>query len=169
MPYLTLTGELCELWGVFSEDLDEIWPHYNDTALYVGLKVLYEYIYLCMAWPWLLIFKCWTLSCKGINCVISVPAAVLAPESARPSIDTVPATKVLCSSKILNNVPWWRHQMETFSASLAICAGYSPVTGEFPTQRPVTWSFDIFFDLCLNKWLNKQWWGWWFETPSHPL
>ena len=26
-----------------------------------------------------------------------------------------------------------------------------------------------FFDLRLNKRLSKQWWGWWFETPSHPL
>ena len=33
---------------------------------------------------------------------------------------------------------WWRHQMETFSALLAICTGNSPVTGEFPTQKPVT-------------------------------
>ena len=37
--------------------------------------------------------------------------------------------------------PWWRHQMETFSALLALCAGNSPVTGEFPSQRPVTRSF----------------------------
>ena len=51
---------------------------------------------------------------------------------------------------------WWRHQMETFSALLAICAGNSPVTGEFPAQRPVTWSFDVFFDLHLNKRLSKQ-------------
>ena len=64
---------------------------------------------------------------------------------------------------------WWRHQMETFSALLAICAGNSPVPGEFPTQRPVTRSFDVFFDLCLNKRLSKQWWGWWFETLSRPL
>ena len=41
--------------------------------------------------------------------------------------------------------------METFSALLAICAGNSPVTGEFPTQRPVTGNFDVFFDLRLNK------------------
>ena len=61
---------------------------------------------------------------------------------------------------------WWRHQMETFSALLAICAGNSPVTGEFPAKRPVTQSFDVFFDLRLNKRLNKQSWGWWFETPS---
>ena len=64
---------------------------------------------------------------------------------------------------------WWRHQMGTFSALLAICAGNSPVPGEFPTQRPVTRSFEIFFDLRLNKWLSKQWWGWWFETLSRPL
>ena len=63
----------------------------------------------------------------------------------------------------------WRHQMETFSAILAICAGNSPVPGEFPTQRPVTRSFDVFFDLRLNKHLSKQSWGWSFETLSRPL
>ena len=46
--------------------------------------------------------------------------------------------------------------------------GNSPVSGEFPTQRPVTRSFDVFFDLRLNKWLSKQSWGWWFETLSLP-
>ena len=46
---------------------------------------------------------------------------------------------------------WWRHQMETFSALLAFDVGNSPVTGEFPTQRPVTRSFDNFFYLCLNQ------------------
>ena len=65
--------------------------------------------------------------------------------------------------------PWWRHQMETFSALLAICAGNSPVPGEFPAQRPVTRSFDVFFDQHLNKRLSEQSWGWWFETPSRPL
>ena len=39
--------------------------------------------------------------------------------------------------------------------------GNSPVTGEFPAQRPVTRSFDVFFDLRLNKRLSKQRWGWW--------
>ena len=59
--------------------------------------------------------------------------------------------------------------METFSALLAIRAGNSLVTGEFPAQRPVTQSYDVFFDLRLNKRLSKQSWGWWFETPSRPL
>ena len=64
---------------------------------------------------------------------------------------------------------WWRNQMETVSAILAICAGNSPVTGEFPAQRPETRSFDVFFNLHLNKRLSKQSWGWWFETPLRPL
>ena len=59
--------------------------------------------------------------------------------------------------------------METFSAWLAICAGNSPVNGEFPAQRPVTRSFDVFSDLRLNKPLGKQPWGWWFETQSRSL
>ena len=76
------------------------------------------------------------------------------------------------SLQILNHVwkyTWWRHQMEIFSALLAICAGNSPASGEFPTQRPVARSFDVFFDVCLNKRLRKQSWGWWFETLSRPL
>ena len=54
---------------------------------------------------------------------------------------------------------WWRHQMETFSALLAICAGNSPAPGEFPVQRLVTRSFDVFFDLRLNKRFSKQSWA----------
>ena len=53
--------------------------------------------------------------------------------------------------------------METFSALLAFFAGNSPVTGELPSQRPVTRSFHVFVGLRLNKWLSKQSWGWWFR------
>ena len=66
-------------------------------------------------------------------------------------------------------ITWWRHQMETFSALLAICARNSPVSGEYPAQRPVTRSFDVFFDLCLDGRLSKHSWGWWLETQSRPL
>ena len=62
---------------------------------------------------------------------------------------------------------WWRHQMETFSALLALCVGNLPVSGEFPAQRPVTQSFDVFFDLL--KRLSKHSRGWWFETLSRAL
>ena len=60
---------------------------------------------------------------------------------------------------------WWRHQMEIFSALLALCAGNSPVSGEFPAQRPVKQSFDVF----QFKRLSKHSRGWWFERLSRPL
>ena len=55
-----------------------------------------------------------------------------------------------------HRLPRWRHQMITFSALLAFCVGNSPVSGEFHAQRPVTRSFDVIFDLRLNKRLSKQ-------------
>ena len=72
-------------------------------------------------------------------------------------------------STLLLQHTWWRHHMETFSVLLALCAGNSPITGEFPSQRPVTRRFDVFFDLRLNKRLSKQSRGWRFETQSRPL
>ena len=56
---------------------------------------------------------------------------------------------------------WWLHQMETFSVLLALCEGNPPVSGGFPSQRPVT--------RTLNKRLRKQSRRRWFETPSHSL
>ena len=72
-------------------------------------------------------------------------------------------------------IPWimdtarWRHQKETFTALLALCVGKPTATGGFLLQRPVTRSFDVFFDLRLNKWMSKQPKRRWFETPSRPL
>ena len=80
-----------------------------------------------------------------------------------------PPSKLLMTHLLSAYMPWWRHQMKIFSALLATCAGNSPVPGEFPTQRPLTRSFDVFFHLRLNKRLSKQSWGWWFETLSRPL
>ena len=85
------------------------------------------------------------------------------------AVDLTSYTRALAQWGRNKMAAWWQHQMETFSALLAICAGNSPVTGEFPTQMPVTWSFDVFLDLRLNKRLSKQSWGWWIDTPSHPL
>ena len=50
---------------------------------------------------------------------------------------------------------------------MALCAGNSSVTGEFPPQNPVTRSFDDFFDLRLNKRWSEQSRRRWLETPSH--
>ena len=52
---------------------------------------------------------------------------------------------------------------------LALCEGNPPVTGGFPSQRPVARSFDILFGLRLNKRLNKRLRGRWFDTPSRSL
>ena len=59
--------------------------------------------------------------------------------------------------------------METFSVLLALCAGNSAATGEFPSQMAVTRGFDVFFDLRVDKRLSTQSRRWWFETPSHSL
>ena len=64
------------------------------------------------------------------------------------------------------DIAWWRHQMETFFRVTGHLCG--KFTGH-PAQRPVTRSFQVFFDLHLNKRLSKQSWGWWSETPSRPL
>ena len=69
----------------------------------------------------------------------------------------------------LSVMPWWRHQMEIFSALLAICAGNSPVTGEFPAQSPVTRSFDVFFFICswINGWVNNHEFGYLRRHRAH--
>ena len=59
--------------------------------------------------------------------------------------------------------------METFFALLALCAGNSPITGAFPSQRPVTRSFDVSLICALNKRLSEKSWGLWFETPSRSI
>ena len=64
---------------------------------------------------------------------------------------------------------WWRHQMETFPMLLVLCAGNLPATGEFPWQRPVTRSFDVFFDRHLNRQLINSSRRRWFEMPSYSL
>ena len=50
-----------------------------------------------------------------------------------------------------------------------LSAGNTPVSGEFPIQRPVTRSFDVFFDMHLIKRLSKHSRGWWFETLPRQL
>ena len=55
-------------------------------------------------------------------------------------------------------VSWWRRQMETFSSLLALCEGNPPVTGGFPSQRPVTRGFGVFFDV---QWTND-----WTHSPD---
>ena len=105
--------------------------------------------------------------------VIVMRLSHMYPINMMPTLSSLAAPQMQCHQWWQNwhhdNYPWWRHQMKAFSALLAFCVGNSPVTGEFPSERPMTRSFDVFFDLHLNKQLSKQSWGWWFETPSRPL
>ena len=64
---------------------------------------------------------------------------------------------------------WWRHHIETFSQLLALCEGNPLDAGGFPSQRPMTQRFDVFFDLRQNKRLSKQSSRRWFETPLRSL
>ena len=86
--------------------------------------------------------------------------------NARTKSSAVAAVKV--NSGQHSSISWWRHQMETFSALLAIYAGIhrSPVISPHKGQ----WCGALMFsDLRPNKQLSKQWWGWWFQTSSYPL
>ena len=68
---------------------------------------------------------------------------------------------------------WKQHMMTSLNGNIfrvtgPLCGEFTG-PGEFPTQRPVTRSFDVFFDLRLNKRLSKQPWGWWLQTQSWSL
>ena len=71
---------------------------------------------------------------------------------------------VRIKDQFFGQFPWWRHQMKTFSASLAFCVGNSPVNDEFPSERPVKRSFDVIFDVRLNQLLGKKWRRRWFQA-----
>ena len=60
---------------------------------------------------------------------------------------------------------WCCHQMETSSALPALCEGKPPATGGFPSQRPETRSFDVFFDLCFDLVLSVFWTSGWTKNP----
>ena len=72
----------------------------------------------------------------------------------------------ICKGRSPHNTRW-RHQMETFSALLAICKGNPSISGGFPSQKPVTRSFGVFFYLRLNKRLSKQSRRWWRRHGAH--
>ena len=109
----------------------------------------------------------WTMLVKGAPGVTFQGSDVIFLNGKRNLARRFDISKVQPAAVV--HVGWplpWRHEMETFSTLLALCAGNSPVTAEFPSQMPVTGNFDVFFDLRLNKRLNKQSRRRWFETPS---
>ena len=76
-----------------------------------------------------------------------------------------------CYNELIRFV-WYRahgFMMASSNENIFHATGVSSVTGEFPSQRPVTRMFELFFDLRLNKRLSKQSKRRWFETPSWSL
>ena len=100
-------------------------------------------------------FKPWSYISTDIQsraCLISISAA--------------------CHTVTTRAVQLGSHNMMTSSNGnifLAFCAENLPVTSEFPSPRPVTRSFGVFFDLHLNKRLSKQSRRWWFEMSLSSL
>ena len=130
---------VCQLvgYGWFSVDLIS-YTHQHCDFTSIGR---YEVVVCSQLWNMTAVFFISMLGEIDLRCWVKIISTQ--PQAVIPCIET-----------------WWRHPMETFSKLLAICAGNSSVTGEFPTQRPVTRSFDAFFDLPLNERLSKQSWGW---------
>ena len=68
------------------------------------------------------------------------------------------------------DLKWWRHEMDTFSALLTICAGKFTGDRWIAPSKPIdAYLWCIFLICALNKRLSKQSRGWWFETPSRSL
>ena len=82
------------------------------------------------------------------------------------SIITYPAPLIVPAVISLSIMHQWQYAVCMMTSSNGNISALLAFTGEFPAQRPVTRSFDVFFDLRLNKPLSKQSWGWSFETPS---
>ena len=152
-PYLALTREL---WGIFGEDFEEKWLRYNGTALYMYIRDMWRVTFhndilvsLIFNFSLHVTARCrvdsrfapsqWEKSLQS-NAVSHWLGASL--ESAPPINIVMPFTISWPTSlRITMTSTWWRHQMEAFSALLAICAGNSPVTCEFPSQRTGVWDY----------------------------
>ena len=111
--------------------------HYPIPCLLMIQHICCEYIAMCSVciWSWYITIQCvwelWFQNCSKFFNLTFI--CFVFPGEFKPK--------------------WWRHQTETFSALLALCAGNSPVTGEFPSQRSVTRSFDVSL-IC--GWVNNR-------------
>ena len=126
--YVLITWQMRVIWhGIIQPKLIKQWKQ-NSIARSLELLLQHNFLYM--------VVKCDTRSNSNL-------------ENFHSGFE-LPITTEWNYTKTSIPYAWWRHQMEAFSALLDHCAGNSPVTGEFPSQRPVTRSFDVFFDLCLG-------------------
>ena len=126
------------------------------------------------SWPWLgavwQYIHRWFFTpndwCNMINNHDFVTEAAISVSFCSIYADILCHVQILCAyDYVLMYIKMTSSNGNIFRVTGPLCGEFTG-PGEFPTQRPVTRSFDVFSDLRLNKWLNKQPWGWWFETPS---
>ena len=93
-----------------------------------------------------------------------------------PAPSIIRRTQVRCCSTLVSGTYIWCWKLRGWILIMTSSNGNifrvtDPLCGEFTglQQRPVTRSFDVFFDLRLDGRLSKHSWGWWLETPSCPL
>ena len=104
----------------------------------------------------------------------SFPAAgkssyrILGGASGRHEVGSIQEEACFCNAQVVSVSMMTSSNGNIFRVTGPLCGEFTG-PGEFPTQRPVTRSFDFFFDLRLNKRLSKQPWGWWCETLSWSL
>ena len=130
--------------------------------------------WLCVHWQWNTLEWCQLNALQAspvVHLVTPLSCASLSMNT-QPSVPTIQYGHLPSNSQIRRPVAHlWRRGMGRLCEFIMTFSNGNSfrVTGEFTAQRPVTRSFDVLFDLRLNKRLSKQWWGWWFETPSHAL
>ena len=120
------------------------------------ISVIFPGLYGLALWYYWFGYSIWVNIGSGIGLLHDDIKPLPEPMLTSHHWSPVTFTWFRATSRRVSKLPWWRHQMETFSVLLAICAGNSPVTGEFPAQRPVTRCFDVFFDLRPNKWISNR-------------
>ena len=161
-------------------------PHANNSSMDRGKYC----VYTNLAW---LIYNYWSLQCTpasqcgpnlnkisrlyhvkyihGVVVILNAMVSVLASNGFRDAFTldiqyfAFPGPwTVVCLPECHDDVIKWKHSPRNWPFVRGIHR-----SRWIPTQRPVTRSFDVFFDLRLNRRLSKQSWGWWFETLSWSL
>ena len=171
-------GQNCLL--VFFTLWFELWKNYDSTPTW-GIRVCARYLWIVMKIRWrthvntcgLTFRKQITLDTKG-KLLFFMLSSIGIVVGSLPSGDEALLVKMY--STHIGPPPGLAVQLTVMTSSNRnifrvtghLCGEFA-VSGEFPAQRPVTRSFDVFFDLRLDKRLSKQSWGRWFETPSRPL
>ena len=173
------------LGDVYGQPLTKIrwWTHFLEWWERLGTRLLViSYELLLNLWlsrtlvsNKLFITQCsWSTACRCYSEYIFIPDVTPGFNGlGTDNYKTWRNTSTLWDSVRLKLRGWRRFMMTSSNGSIfrvtgPLCGEFTG-PGEFPAQRPVTRSFDVFFDLHLNKRLSKQPWGWWFETPAWSL